>query len=195
MFRYLFTDIKKERRIEKDEEMKEKLRDHEENCFAFVAQRTEFPDNLIVKVKNIQNQVETPFSVYADFESILKQLSDGNKYQGNIACSYAYQIASNVPGVKFDSRIYVGDAVDHLLDTLQEDLNKYIMPLIEKDVDMVWDGEARARFLLATHFHHCYFTGQFRGASRQHCNFNYKIDKSKYKLPVVFHNHRVTMPT
>ena len=74
MFRYLFTDIKKERRIEKDEEMKEKLRDHEENCFAFVAQRTEFPDNLIVKVKNIQNQVETPFSVYADFESILKHV-------------------------------------------------------------------------------------------------------------------------
>ena len=79
-------------------------------------------------------------------------LSDGNKYQGNIACSYAYQIASNVPGVKFDSRIYVGDAVDHLLDTLQEDLNKYIMPLIEKDVDMVWDGEARARFLLVNTF-------------------------------------------
>ena len=78
----------------------------------------------------------------------------------------------------------------------------YIMPLIEKDVDMVWDGEARERFLFATYCHvckkelnrlvepvvrdHCHFTG----AAHQHCKLNYKIDKSKYKLPVLFHNLR-----
>ena len=28
-------------------------------------------------------------------------------------------------------------AADHFLDVLQEDLNRYIMPLIEKDVDMM----------------------------------------------------------
>ena len=35
---------------------------------------------------------------------------------------------------------------------------------------------------------HSHFTGQFRGAAHQHCNLNYKIDKSRYKLPNVFHN-------
>ena len=58
--------------------------------FAFAAQRTEFTDATILKFENMQNQVEAPFTVYADFESILKQLSgDGNKYQEHIACFYA----------------------------------------------------------------------------------------------------------
>ena len=53
----------------------EKLKKHEECCFAFDSQRTEFPDDPILKFENIQKQVETPFTVYADFESIPKQLS------------------------------------------------------------------------------------------------------------------------
>ena len=69
---------------------------------------------------------------------------DGNKCQEHIACSYAYQIVS--------SRLYVGvDAADHLLNTLQEDFTKYIMPLIENDVDMIWNDEAKEKFEPATH--------------------------------------------
>ena len=77
------------------------------------------------------------------------------------------------------------------------------MPLIEKDVDMIWDGEAKDKFESATHCHvckkpfggnkvrdHCHFTGEFRGASHSQCNLKYKIDKKRYKLPIVFHNHR-----
>ena len=37
---------------------------------------------------------------------------------------------------------------------------------------------------------HCHFTVKFPGAAHEHCNLNYKIDKSKYKLPIVFHNLR-----
>ena len=89
-----------------DEDMKKKLKAHEERCFSFAAKRTEFPDDPIVKFENIQKQVEAPFTVYADFESILKQLSgDGNKYQEHIACSYAYQIVSSVPGIEFEPRL------------------------------------------------------------------------------------------
>lgn len=81
---------------------------------------------------------------------------------------------SNVPGVEFDLRHpYIGvDAVDKFLDSLQDDLNKYIMPLIENDVNMIWDGEAKRQFQVATHCHvcqkelnrdvetvHCHFTG------------------------------------
>ena len=84
--------------------MKQKFKEHEKNCFAFTAQRTEFPEDPIVRFKNIQHQVEAPFVVYADFQSILKHLSDGNKYQEYLACSYAYQIVSNIPGVEFEPR-------------------------------------------------------------------------------------------
>ena len=102
---------------------------------------------------------------------------------------------------------YVGlDAVDNVLDSLQDDLNKFIMPLIEKDVDMIWDDDAKKQFQEATECHickkginretdvvvrdHCHFTGKFRGAAHQACNLAYKIEKSNYKLPIVFHNLR-----
>ena len=81
------------------EDMEKKLKEHEECCFAFAAQQTEFPDDHILKFENIQKQVEAPFTVYADFESILKQLSgDGNKCQEHIGCSYTYQIVSRYTG-------------------------------------------------------------------------------------------------
>ena len=122
--------------------MEEKLKKHDERCFAFAAQRTEFPNDPILTFENIQQQVEAPFTVYADFER--KQLSgDGSKCQEHIACSYAYQIVS-VPGIEFEPRLHVGvGAADHCLDTLQEDLNKYIMSLIEKDVDV--DGMTKLK--------------------------------------------------
>ena len=64
-----------------------------------------------------------------------------------IACSYAYQIVSSISGIEFGSRLHVGVGVaDHFLDALQDDLNWYIMPLIEKDVDMKWDDEAKEKF-------------------------------------------------
>ena len=80
------------------------------------------------------------------------------------------------------------------------------MPLIERDVDMSWDNDANDKFESATHCHvckkelnrstetivrdHSHFTRLFGGAAHEECNLHYKIDKSKYKLPVVFHNLR-----
>ena len=72
--------------------------------------------------------------------------------------------------------------------------------------DMIWNDEAKEKFESATHCHvckkelnrlvepivrdHSHFTGEFCGAAHQHCNLDYKIDKSRYKLPIVFHNLR-----
>ena len=94
-------------------------------------------------------------------------------------------------------------AADHFLYALQEDLNRYILPLIEKDVDLIWDDEAKEKFESAAHFHvskrsvvgdkmrvHFYFAGHFRGAAHSQCNLKYKIEKKRYKLPIVFHNLR-----
>ena len=69
---------------------------------------------------------------------------DGNKCQEHIACSYAYQIVSSLPGIELGPRLHVGvGAADHFFDALQEDLNRYIMPLIDKEVDMICDDEAK----------------------------------------------------
>ena len=80
--------------------------------------------------------------------------------------------------MEFDIKQYLGpNAAQHFLSNLQQDLNKYIMPLIEKDVEMVWDNDAQQKFSAATHCHicskelnrnsqtivrdHCHFTGKF----------------------------------
>ena len=65
----------------------------------FAGQRTEFPDDRILKFENMQKQVHAPFTVYANFESILKQLSA--KCQEHIASSSAYQIVNSITGIEF----------------------------------------------------------------------------------------------
>ena len=44
-------------------------------------------------------------------------------------------------------------AADHFLDALQEDLNRYIIPLIEKGVDRILDDKAKEKF--KSHCHVC----------------------------------------
>ena len=110
---YRAQDLLQYRRT--DEEMKQKLRDHGENCFAFAAQCTEFPNDPIVKFKNVQNQVEAPFTVYADFETILRD--ERWEQVPRTYSFYAYQIVINVRGIEFEPRLHVGvDAADHFLD-------------------------------------------------------------------------------
>ena len=122
-------------------------------------------------------------------------------------CSYSYFIVSRVPGVEFQPKLYVGtDAAEHFLSSLQNDLYTDIMPLIKRDVDIIWDQDARRRYENATDCYickkplnreqnticadHCHFTGRFRGAVHQSCNLRYKVEKERYKLPVLFHNLR-----
>ena len=194
------------------EDAKRRRDEHEKECFVHGGQKTSFPEDPYVKFQAIEKQVPAPFAVYADFESILQPVNTSSgscTYKSNehLACSYAYLITSRIPGIQFEPRLYFGlDAANHFLTTLQNDLNEYIMPLIERDVDMIRDEDARQGFDDATDCYictkpldreqnticadHCHFTGRFRGAVHQACNLQYKIDKTKYRLPVLFHNLR-----
>ena len=87
-----------------------------------------------------------PFSITANFESILKPVHQplgehSIKKDEHVACSYSCLITFRVHGVQFAPRIYDGpDAVEHFL---QNDLKNEIMPLIERNVDMIWDATAK----------------------------------------------------
>ena len=185
--------------------------DHEKECFVHGGQRTEFPDDPTVKFTAIEKQVEAPFVVYADFESILKPMNTTAgktvKYEEHVACSYMYYIVSRVSGVQFEPRIYMGtDAADHFLKTLRKDLYEKVMPVIEREEPMIFDEKAKREFETATDCcickkpldrennvivrDHSHFDGHFRGAAHQVCNVNYRIEKERYKLPVFFHNLR-----
>ena len=197
--------------ITRIDDAKRRRDEHEEECFLLGGQKTIFPDDPIVKFSSMRKQVKAPFTVYADFESILQAVKDdqsmnkSRKYQHHQPCSYMYHVVSDVPGVEFEPRLYVGeDAADHFLASLLKDFNTSIKPLIENDVDMIYDDNARERFEAAMHCYicekplnrddetivrdHCHYTGRFRGAAHQGCNLNYKVEKERYKLPVLFHN-------
>ena len=186
------------------EDAKRRRDEHQLECFRHGGQKTSFPKDPIVKFRDIKKQVEAPYVAYADFESILvptdtKIGKNTTKYQEHVACSYAYLIVSRVPGVEFEPRMYVGeDAAEHFLTSLQRDLNDYIMPTIENDVEMIWDEEAKRCYDEATDCFicskpldrenetpardHCHFTGVFRGAVHQACNFGYQVEKERYKV-------------
>ena len=145
-----------------------------------------------------------PFLVVADYESILKPVNrlsgeHSTKKDEHVACSYSYLITSSVPGVEFESRLYVGpDAAEHFLLSLQNDLNNDIMSLIERDVDVICDDDPERRFNEATDCYICnkplnldqniivrdhdHFEGHFRGAVHQACKLQYRIDNKHYKL-------------
>ena len=206
-----FKGVAIEGRCTRLEDAKRRCNEHESRCFVHGGQKTSFPDNPIVKFEAIEKQVEAPFVVYADFESLLEPMpattGQTTKTEEHVACSYAYYIVSRVPNIQFDLKLYVGtDATEHFLTSLQKDLNKHIMPVIERNEEMIWDDVAQASFDAATECFicrkpldrenevisrdHCHFTGQFRGAVHQSCNIKYVVEKERYKLPIFFHNLR-----
>ena len=194
------------------EDAKRRRDEHEKECFIHGGQKTSFPKDPTIRFKSTEKQLEAPFVLYADFESLLQPVDKASgkrtvKYEEHVACSYAYLITSRIPGVEFPPRIYVGlDAAEHFLTSLQNDLNTLIMPIIERNVEMIWDEDAQQRFDEATHCFicnefldrenstpakdHCHFTGVFRGAAHKACNLNYKIDIARYLLYIIFHNLR-----
>ena len=56
------------------EEIAAKLLDPEQNFFTHGEQRIQFPEDDIVTFKNLKHQVQAPWIIYADCESILKNL-------------------------------------------------------------------------------------------------------------------------
>ena len=73
-------------------------------------QRVGFHEDPKCFFSNIQKQLQAPFEVYADFESVLEALGDVDTtqgvslgeessttpYQEHVACSFAYKIVSSV---------------------------------------------------------------------------------------------------
>ena len=86
-------------------------------------------------------------------------------------------------GIQFQPKIYVGeDAAERLLDSLQKDLNTHIMPVIEKDVEMIWDEEAQQQFDAATECYICKKTldRDTETPARDHCHFTGNQFKFSY---------------
>ena len=127
---------------------KEMLAAHPADCCH--VQRTKFPKDPRCRFTNIQNQLQAPFVVYADFVSILKPVNeDGNVTQGvgvgvessttvfqeHIPCSFTSKIVSSVdPDFSHPLVLYRGEDsaekfVRKLLQEAQLLCDEYIVTL------------------------------------------------------------------
>ena len=190
----------------------EKLENHKEYCSENESVKINMPpENTYLNFKNFPNSEKAPFTIYADFESLIKPIDncdpDPNKsytkkYQKHEPVSFSYYIKSFNESV-YESRLrgYIKekpddpDAMDIFINYLEEDVkaiaNIEVKPMIFTEEDKqefinasdCWIcGEYLGNDRVRDHNH---YTGLYRGAAHNSCNLKYRKPNN---ISVFFHN-------
>ena len=190
----------------------EKLENHKEYCSENESVKINMPpENTYLNFKNFPNSEKAPFTIYADFESLIKPIDncdpDPNKsytkkYQKHEPVSFSYYIKSFNESV-YESRLrgYIKekpddpDAMDIFINYLEEDVkaiaNIEVKPMIFTEEDKqefinasdCWIcGEYLGNDRVRDHNH---YTGLYRGAAHNSCNMKYRKPNN---ISVFFHN-------
>ena len=187
------------------------LINHKDECYGINDRATKIqmpaPGEKI-KFKNHHKQMQMPFVIYADFESIIKpyQAAAGDKSEiksKHQACGFGYQIV-RYDGASSNVRIYRGeDAVEQFLKFLhQEVININAIFAKPKPLHMSEKNEkdfqsATQCWICQKEFNdeknpkvrdHCHILGQYRGPAHKICNVKLAIKPWITPIPVVFHN-------
>ena len=191
----------------------ELLDDHTEYCSKHNAVNTVMPKpgKNILKFKNIQNFVECPVKIYADFESFLEPMDrkhgETKPYQRHVPSAFCFYVVSRVKAFSMDPVTYISqgeeDRVDRVFVKRLEEVTKKIYETFKEPRPMIFD-EAAKRLHESQHEcyacgeefdekkvstkkvrDHCHYTGKYRGALHSKCNFRLKRTRT---IPVFFHN-------
>ena len=186
---------------------------HTEHCSKHKAVNTILPKSgrNILKFKNIQNSVECPIKIYADFESFLKPTDEmrgkAKLYQRHVPSAFCFYVVSRVEGFSMDPIIYVGqnedDQVDKVFVEKSEEVTKKIYETFKEPKPMIFDEAAKKLhesqnecYSCGETFNdknadhrkvrdHCHYTGKYRGAFHSKCNL--RLNRTR-TIPVFFHN-------
>ena len=136
------------------------LERHMERCTH--VQLAKFPKDPRCRFTNIQKQLPAPFVVYADFESVLKPLSDMDTtqgveeggeppivpYQKHVACSFSYKIVSSVISDFYKPVVwYRGEgAADEFVRVLQREAEELCADYIETPQEMKFSVDDEVHF-------------------------------------------------
>ena len=169
------------------------------------------PEGTYLNFKNFANSEKAPFTIYADFESLIKPLynckpnpnqSYTNKYQKHEPISFTYYIKSfNESFYESRKRSYIQEKPEdpHAMDTfilwLEEDVKK-IAELGNKEIEITDKEEKEFNNALECWIckgflgddkvrDHCHYTGRYRGAAHNRCNLKYRKPNN---ISVFFHN-------
>ena len=188
------------------------LNKHKEYCYNYECVKILMPPaGTFLRFKNFLHSEKAPFSIYADFECLIKSMDGCNpdpnksytkKYQKHEPSSFSYYIKCfNDDVYKPILRKYTktkpedADAVDVFIKWLEEDV-KNIANIELKE--MIFTEEDEKQFIKASDCwicgeslgndrvrDHCHFTGRYRGPAHNSCNLKYRTPNS---VPVFFHN-------
>ena len=186
---------------------KEALDKHKEYCYNNECVKMSMPPaGTFLRFKNFLHSEKAPFIVYADFESLIKNMDNCDpdpsksytkKYQKHEPISFSYYIKCFKDSVSEPIlRTYTGkDAMDIFISWLEKDV-KDIANI--KPKEMIFTEKDREEFNKASDCwicgealgndrvrDHCHYTGRYRGPAHNICNLKYR--KPNF-IPVVFHN-------
>ena len=191
----------------------ESLTKHKEYCYNNECVKILMPPSgSILKFKNFVHSEKAPFTIYADFESLIKPLDvcdpDPNKsytkkYQKHEPVSFCYYIKSfNESVYRSRLRSYIKskeedpDAMDTFINWLESDVKEIAKLGNEK---MIITEEEEEQFNKASDCwicrkkvniqdkvrDHCHYTGCYRGPAHNICNLKYSKPNN---ISVFFHN-------
>ena len=191
----------------------EKLDRHKEYCGEQESIKINMsPPDTYLKFKNFLYSEKAPFTIYADFESLIEPIDNcepnpeksyTKKYQKHEPVSFVYYIKSfNESVYKSKIKSYVKDkpekpdVIDVFINWLEEDV-KEIANLGNRK--MIITEEEKEQFNKASDCwicgkklniedkvrDHCHYTGRYRGAAHNICNLKYNKPNN---ISVFFHN-------
>ncbi|XP_022810632.1 uncharacterized protein LOC111347672 [Stylophora pistillata] len=186
---------------------------HSELCQNHEAVRDKMPkEGPCLSFKNFQKQMNMPFVIYADFESLIKPLDTvqanpagcyTEKKQQHKPISFCYYIKCSFDDryskrVEYTAKFEDEDVAQTFVEALEAEVksiykNHPKKEMILTDSDVVAFKNATCCWLCGEDFKegedkvrdHCHYTGKFRGAAHNGCNLKYRRPKF---IPVVFHN-------
>ena len=190
---------------------KDKLKNHEENCFQNEAIKIEMPkEGSSISFKHHNRAIKVPFVVYADFEAFTKEIqpipqndrvSFTQKYQHHQPSGFCYKIVGqNIKRCALFRAKENEDVSRKFVEMLEEDIknifkqfnfSKKMLPLTTQEqtefikAKICWICQKRFKENDKKVRDHDHFTGKFRGAAHNPCNLQFK--KPKF-TPVIFHN-------
>ena len=190
----------------------EQLEKHKGYCYNNECVKINMPpEGTYLNFKNFANSEKAPFTIYADFESLIKPLynckpdpnqSYTHKYQKHEPISFTYYIKSfNESVYESRKRSYIQENPEdpHAMDTfilwLEEDVRK-IAELGNKEMIITIEEEEQFNNALECWIckgflgddkvrDHCHYTGRYRGAAHNRCNLKYRKPNN---ISIFFHN-------